>query len=70
MIRSTSKTTKTRVVFDASAVDTTGLTLNDILMKGPTVQPTLYATLLRSQKHQVALTADIEKMYRKVLIHF
>ncbi|CAI6372187.1 unnamed protein product [Macrosiphum euphorbiae] len=69
VFKSTSITTKLRVVFDASTICSTGKSLNDLLMKGPVVQPTLYSTLLRFRVHQVALTADIEKMYRQILIH-
>ncbi|CAI6342683.1 unnamed protein product [Macrosiphum euphorbiae] len=69
VFKSTSTTTKLRVVFDASTIGSTGKSLNDLLMKGPVVQPTLYSTLLRFRVHQVALTADIEKMYRQILVH-
>lgn len=42
-------TTKTRMVFDTSVITTSSLSLNGIrvLLKGPTVQPTLYNILLR-----------------------
>lgn len=69
VFKSTSTTTKLRVVFDASAIGSSGKSLNDLLMKGPVVQPTLYSTLLRFRVHQVALTADIEKMYRQILVY-
>lgn len=69
VFKSNSITTKTRVVFDASATESSGKSLNDILMKRPVVQPTLYSTLLRFRIHQIALTADIEKMYRQILVH-
>lgn len=36
-----STTTKLRVVFDASAKSSTGISLNDTLLVGPTVHPTL-----------------------------
>lgn len=52
------------MMLDASAVSIAGLWLNDILMKGLTVQSTQCATLLRFQIHKFALTADIEIMYR------
>lgn len=68
VVKDSSTTTKTRVVFDASAITSTGLSLNDIMVKGPTVQPTLVSTLLRFRLHRIALTADIEKMYRQILV--
>ena len=42
-------TTKLRVVFDASAKSTTGISLNDILMVGPNIHPPLLDVLLRFQ---------------------
>ena len=69
VIKTTSTTTKTRVVFDASAKSDTGLSLNDILMTGPTIQDKLFEHLIRFRIHKYVLTADIEKMYRQILIH-
>ena len=59
-------TTKTRVVFDASAKSKSGVSLNDLLMIGPTVHPPLIDVLLRFRLYRVALTADVSKMYRAV----
>lgn len=63
-----SLTTKLRVVFDASAKTTTGMSLNDILKIGPNVQSDLFSILLRFRKHAVVMIGDIAKMYRQVLI--
>ncbi|XP_025407577.1 uncharacterized protein LOC112681547 [Sipha flava] len=63
-----SSTTKVRVVFDGSAVAPSGHSLNDILLKGPKVQPDISRILWRFRIHQVAITADIAKMYRQVVI--
>jgi hypothetical protein len=41
VFKATSSTTKTRVVFDGSANTSNGLSLNDILQVGPTVQQDL-----------------------------
>ncbi|XP_058840546.1 uncharacterized protein LOC131696033 [Topomyia yanbarensis] len=67
--KESSTTTKIRVVFDASAKTTSGLSLNDALGVGPTVQRDLITILLRFCCFPVVLTADIPKMYRQVLIH-
>ncbi|XP_025406355.1 uncharacterized protein LOC112680475, partial [Sipha flava] len=67
--KETSITTKLRVVFDGSAPSSTGLSLNDVLYKGPKVQPDLLAILLRFRMHAVVMTSDIVKMYRQILIH-
>jgi hypothetical protein len=63
-----STTTKLRVVFDASAKTNTGVSLNELLYKGPTVQPDLFDIVLRFRIHKIAFTADIAKMYRQVLL--
>lgn len=63
-----STSTKLRVVFDGSAKTTTGLSLNDVLYAGPTIQPKLFNTLLRYRFFKVALSGDICKMYRCVRV--
>ena len=61
-----STTTKVRVVFDASAKSSNGVSLNDTLLVGPTIHPPLIDVLLRFRLHRIALTADVSKMYRAV----
>ncbi|XP_011859404.1 PREDICTED: uncharacterized protein LOC105556904 [Vollenhovia emeryi] len=43
---------KLRVVFDASAKTSSGKSLNDILLVGPTIQQTLFSIILRFRQHQ------------------
>lgn len=69
IFKETSSTTKTRVVFDGGAKFSNGLSLNDILQVGPTVQQDLHSIVLRFRTHQVCFTADIAKMYRKSVAH-
>ena len=69
VIRPQSTTTKLRVVFDASCKSSTRKSLNDILMVGPTIQEDLFSTLLRFRLHKYAITADITKMYRQILVN-
>ncbi|XP_047106369.1 uncharacterized protein LOC124775582 [Schistocerca piceifrons] len=64
-----SSTTKLRVVFDGSAATSNGVFLNDILMVGPTVQPYLFSIIIKFCSFNVALSADIAKMYRQVSPH-
>jgi len=67
--KATSTATKTRVVFDRGAKTSNGLSLNEILQVGPSVQQDLYSIVLRFRTHQVCFTADIAKMYRQVVVH-
>lgn len=59
---------KLRVVFNGSQKTSTGQSLNDELLVGPTVQQGLFEILIRYRKHQFVFSADIEKMYRQVLV--
>ena len=61
-----SSTTKLRIVFDASAKSASGISLNDLLLVGPTVHSPLIDVLVRFRLDRVALTADVSKMYRAI----
>ncbi|UYV70249.1 hypothetical protein LAZ67_7002279, partial [Cordylochernes scorpioides] len=69
VIREQSTTTKMRVVFDASAKSENNVSLNQFLYKGPKIQQDVFFILLRFRTYPVAITADIEKMYRQIRIH-
>lgn len=64
-----STTTKTRVVFDASCPTDNDISLNELLMVGPKLQDDLYIHLLRFRMYAYALTGDVSKMYRQILVH-
>ena len=64
--KDSSTTTKIRAVFDASAKSSSGVSLNDTLLVGPTVHPPLIDVLLRFRFHRIALITDVSKMYRAV----
>ena len=64
--KESSSTTKIRAVFDASAKSSSNVSLNDILLVGPTVHSSLLDVLLRFRLHRIALTADVSKMYRAI----
>lgn len=68
VIKESSSTTKLRVVFDASRRTTNGVSLNDQLHIGPRLQDNLTAIMMRWRQHRVAYCADIEKMYRQILV--
>lgn len=64
-----SSTTKLRVVFDASRKTSNKKSLNDNLAIGPILQTDMTSLLIKWRKHRIVFTADIEKMYRQILIH-
>ena len=61
--------TKLRVVFQVSCHTTTQKSLNDNFLVGQTIQDDLYILLLRFRMYRYALSADIVKMFRQVLLH-
>lgn len=58
-----------RVVFNASQKTTTGVSLNELQLVGSTIQSPLLHTVLRFRTYKIALAADIEKMFRQIIIH-
>ncbi|XP_018406480.1 PREDICTED: uncharacterized protein LOC108782657, partial [Cyphomyrmex costatus] len=68
IIKSGALTSKLRVVFDASALSESGVSLNNKLLVGPQLQDTLCDLLLKFRMHQYVLTADLEMMYRQILV--
>lgn len=68
VVKNESTTTKVRVVFDASCKKSNGKSLNDTLLTGPVLQDNLFNFLLRWRTHRIVIKADIEKMYRQILI--
>ena len=68
IVRPDSSTTKFRVVFDASAKSITGLSLNDCMNVGATLQSDIFTLLLRFRKNIIAIKADVAKMFRQFLI--
>ncbi|XP_075990299.1 uncharacterized protein LOC142985945 [Anticarsia gemmatalis] len=68
VLRAESKTSATRVVFNASAKISTGYSLNDLMFSGPNLQKDLFSLIVSWRQYHVAFTADIEKMFRQILI--
>ena len=66
VVKESSTTTKLHVVFDGSAHSSTGVSLNDTLLPGPSLYPLLSTILNRFRMHPVALVGDISKMFREV----
>jgi hypothetical protein len=70
VLKPDSTTTRLRVVFDASSrAPPSNLSLNDTLCTGPNIQPNLNVQLMKARTYQIMLNADIEKMYRQVLVN-
>lgn len=69
VIREEAQSTRLRVVFDSSMKTTTLVSLNDILLKGYTVQPELFDILCRFRCYMYVLIADIQKMFRQIRIN-
>ena len=67
VIRQDKKTTKLRVVYDASARGE-GPSLNDCLYAGPKFEQSIMDIILRFRSHKVALIADIEKAFLQISI--
>lgn len=68
VFKADSSTTKMRVVFDCSAAASSGISLNGIFLKSPKVQPDIMKILWHFHLFNIDITADVAKMYRKVLL--
>ena len=64
-VRPDRTTTKTRIIFDASA-RFKGVSLNDAIYQGPKLQSELTDVLPRFRKKPVALMCDIAEMYLRI----
>ncbi|XP_075163307.1 uncharacterized protein LOC142235939 [Haematobia irritans] len=69
VVRPDSKTTRVRVVFNASKKTSSGHSLNNILHAGPILQRDLMHILLNWRYYQFVFNGDIQKMYRQIWIH-
>ncbi len=69
VIKESSSTTRLRAVFDASCKTSTGHSLNDQLLPGPNLYPLLSTVINKFRLPQIAVTADISKMFREIVLH-
>ena len=60
------RTTKCRIVFDASAREEGVVFLNDCVLHGPALQPNRASVIIRLRTHRIGLMADVEKMFLQV----
>ncbi|XP_065365574.1 uncharacterized protein LOC135958605 [Calliphora vicina] len=68
VVKPDSLTTKVRVVFNASSPSSNGLSLNSVLHVGPILQNDLTLLILRWRFFKFVFNADIQKMYRQILV--
>ncbi|XP_055844957.1 uncharacterized protein LOC129911250 [Episyrphus balteatus] len=68
VLKPDSSSTKLRVVFDGSAKDSTGNSLNNALLIGPPIQRDLIGVCLRFRQHPFVFTADVVKMFRQIWV--
>ena len=69
VLKESSTTTKLRIVYDASASSSTGVSLNGQLLLGPNLYPHLTSLILTFRQHAIGLTGNISKMFREVGLH-
>lgn len=60
---------KIRVVFDGSAVTSSGVSLNQCLHAGPKLHKDISDIITNFRKHEVVFVADIRMMFRQTVIH-
>ncbi|XP_037775533.1 uncharacterized protein LOC119572496 [Penaeus monodon] len=68
VVKESSTSTKIKPVFDASAASYNGVSLNDCLESGPSLNPDLVKVLIRFRRWKVALTADITKAFLQICV--
>ena len=69
VVTASSSTTKLRIVYDASAKSTSGVSLNDTLLSGPSMYPLLKTLLNRFRTHKIGMSADISKIFQEIGLH-
>lgn len=69
VLKESSTSTRLRVVFNGSWTIPSGTSLNEHLLVGQNLLPALSDILLRWRWHRIVVAADIEKMYRQILVH-
>ena len=66
VVKESSSTTKLHVVFDGSTRSSTGVSLNDTLLPGPSLYPLLSTILNHFRMNPVAMVGGVSKMFREV----
>ena len=63
------KSTKVRIVYDASAKGKNQKSLNECLSTGPNLNPNILDIILKFRERKIAFTADIEKAFLQIGIN-
>ncbi|KAL7289498.1 hypothetical protein TKK_0016684 [Trichogramma kaykai] len=69
VVKDSRTTTRVRPVFNASARNSAGHSLNEHLMTGPNLLPQIVLTLAHWRNYPIAFVADVSKMYLQVRLH-
>eukprot|EP00795_Rhopilema_esculentum_P006856 gene6856-12454_t len=69
VVRQDKETTKVRIVYDASAANSSGVSLNSCLYQGPCLLRTVAEILTRFRLFPIGLTSDIEKAFLMISIN-
>ena len=62
-------TTRLRILFVASAKSTSGVSLNDQLLAGPSICSSLSSVISQFRYHIIVITGDISKMFQGILLN-
>ncbi|XP_063629950.1 uncharacterized protein LOC134801340 [Cydia splendana] len=68
VIRNDKDTSKVRAVFDASSKGINNISLNEELLVGPQLQEDLRNIIMRWRMKKICFVADIQKMYRQIMV--
>ena len=68
VLKLSSLSTKVRPLFDASASCYNGVSLNNCLSSGPSLDSDLFKVLMRFRRWPVAITADIKKVILQISV--
>ena len=69
ILKLTSVSTKIRPVFDGSCKSFNGLSVNELLDEGPSLNPNIVSILLRFRRWLVALLADVKMAFLQISLH-
>lgn len=69
VVKMSSTSTQVRPVFNASSQSESGISLNDVLCVGPTIQPESVDIITRFREGKFVITGDISRMYRQIWVH-